>query len=359
VPSTIVQETAAPRAGARAATPIGDFVAYEVQPLAHGEVLVRARQAVDPADPHLAAHFPTLTVYPGVFLLESVFHAASGALGGAPVWSIATLKSMRFRSPVLAGDWIDIEATVRTDPRPGRRRVSAICRRGDGVEAAQIALDLDDTARAGDAPGPDEEPAGDTAGPDAEPSAGFGRDDHPMGAASLDPSAIRSLLPHGHPMLLVDRLVALEPGRSGVGVKAVTLSDSSYSRLDRDVAPRAYAYPTSLLLESFGQTAALVWLAGAGEQAFDSGRVLMLALARDCEVEGQAMPGDSVRHVVWIDQILGDNVFVAGESFVGERRIVRVGSMMAVLRPRDSVAHVGDQPAAANGNGKNDREEQA
>jgi 3-hydroxyacyl-[acyl-carrier-protein] dehydratase len=148
----------------------------------------------------------------------------------------------------------------------------------------------------------------------------------------LDHTAIRNLLPQGHPMVLVDRVVALEPGVSIVGLKAISGSEPCY----RDVVqrPRSDAYPVSLMLESFGQTAAILWLVGLDRSPIRDDHVLMLVSVRDCVIEGHAFPGDVLRHVARIDQIIGDNVFVAGEILVEDRRVATIGSMMAVMRPR-------------------------
>jgi 3-hydroxyacyl-[acyl-carrier-protein] dehydratase len=150
----------------------------------------------------------------------------------------------------------------------------------------------------------------------------------------LDHAAIRELLPQGHPMVLVDRVVALDPQSSITGLKAITGGEPCY----RDLVPGAprerTAYPVSLMLESFGQTAAILWLTGMGGAPVRDDRVLMLVAIRDCAIHGSAYPGDVLRHVASIEAIIGDNVFVAGEILVEDRRVATVGSMMAVLRPR-------------------------
>jgi 3-hydroxyacyl-[acyl-carrier-protein] dehydratase len=168
--------------------------------------------------------------------------------------------------------------------------------------------------------------------------------------ASLDHADIRTLLPQGHPMVLVDRIVALDPGVSIVGLKAITGSEPCY----RDVLAGAHrerlAYPVSLLLESFGQTAAILWLAGLGSSPVRDDHVLLLVAIRDCAIEGHAFPGDVLRHVARLDQVVGDNVFVEGEILVDDRRVATVGSMMAVMRPRTVLSerantqHTGNRP---------------
>ncbi len=159
--------------------------------------------------------------------------------------------------------------------------------------------------------------------------------------AVLDHAAIRGLLPHGHPMLLIDRVVALTPGVSIEGEKAISGSEPCYRYLEPAASRDRFAYPTSLLLESFGQAAAILWLVSAGRGSVPDGSALMLAAARDCRIEGRAHPGDTLRHVARIDRILGDAVLVEGEVLVSGRRLARIGSMIAVMRPAPALRTTG------------------
>ncbi|MFI2200890.1 hypothetical protein ACH47Z_08955 [Streptomyces sp. NPDC020192] len=74
------------------------------------------RKTVTTADPYLAGHFPSLTVYPGVFLIESLQQMLElhldGALGGI---ELVELGSVRFSRPALAGDAVVFEVAVSGD----------------------------------------------------------------------------------------------------------------------------------------------------------------------------------------------------------------------------------------------------
>jgi 3-hydroxyacyl-[acyl-carrier-protein] dehydratase len=153
----------------------------------------------------------------------------------------------------------------------------------------------------------------------------------------LDLGRILAVLPHGHPMVLVDRVESLEPGASIVGLKAITCGEPCYRDLPAGLAPERYAYPASLIVESFGQTAALLWHHSVESLHLGSGRVLLFAVARDCRIEGRAFPGEVLRHLVRLDQVVGDHVFVSGETRVEDRRLATIGSMMATVRTRSAV----------------------
>ena len=103
---------------------------------------------------------------------------------------------------------------------------------------------------------------------------------------------------HRHPILLVDRLVQLQPFERIIAEKAVSGSEPCYAGMRDGLPTRAYAYPASLLLESFGQTGALLWL----ESLRSTGRAvpdgtLIFAAARDVVFHRPVLPGDVVRHV--------------------------------------------------------------
>lgn len=150
----------------------------------------------------------------------------------------------------------------------------------------------------------------------------------------LEHAEIRRILPHDHPMVLVDRIVSLEPGVSAVGTKAITGGEPCYRSLRAGARPEAFAYPASLLLESFGQTAAILWLKSAHDASVGDDHVLMLVALRNCRLERAVFPGDVLEHHVKIDATVGENVFVGGESTVGGGRVATIESMMAVVRPR-------------------------
>lgn len=150
----------------------------------------------------------------------------------------------------------------------------------------------------------------------------------------MDIAKVQAALPQRHPLLLVDRVLSIDPGCSIETIKAVTASDPCYSGVPEGASLDAYAYPVSLLIESFGQSAALLWL---GEQASADGSVLLFVGAREYHVEGRAFPGDVVRHVVHLEQVVAETAFATGESWVGDVRIAHVGSLMAARRSKDAV----------------------
>jgi 3-hydroxyacyl-[acyl-carrier-protein] dehydratase len=110
----------------------------------NGALEVHARKQVRPTDPYLPAHFPGETVYPGVFVLETLRQAVAAALGerAGEVPEVSAVRSARFRSALRPGDWLEINATVAAPDAAGAITVRARCRRGDGGEVATLAVDF-------------------------------------------------------------------------------------------------------------------------------------------------------------------------------------------------------------------------
>jgi 3-hydroxyacyl-[acyl-carrier-protein] dehydratase len=178
---------------------------------------------------------------------------------------------------------------------------------------------------------------------------------------TLDHAQIRQLLPQRHPILLLDRVLSVEPGGSIRAIKAISACEPCYAGLPDGLGGASYAYPVSLLIESFGQAAAVLWLlSGAGRGAAwhngagvagaaasvsgeattgeaAGGDVLLFAAARDCVIESPAYPGDVLCHTARIGRVLDGAALVEGETLAGDRRIAVMGSLIAAIRPAHTV----------------------
>ncbi len=138
---------------------------------------------------------------------------------------------------------------------------------------------------------------------------------------------LRVGLPHGHPILLVDRVLELVPGQSITATKAVSRSEVCFSST-RGGADAAYPMP--LLLESFVQSAALLWLAGLAGASTDQ---LLLAGISGAVFYSDVQPGEVVVHRIELREQLGSNAFLAGRSTCAGRDILSVESLILARRP--------------------------
>lgn len=109
-----------------------------------GAMTIHASKLVDADDPYMRGHFPDFTIYPGVFIIESVRQAVATALGPRDglMPDIVTINSVRFLAPALEGQLLTLEAVVDAPVADGTFRVAAQCKRGDGVTAARLDLEF-------------------------------------------------------------------------------------------------------------------------------------------------------------------------------------------------------------------------
>lgn len=99
-----------------------------------GQLVISASKEVRADDPYLPAHFPGRTIYPGVFIVETVRQAVLAALGeqGGEPPSLSAVHSLRFTSALHPGERLRVTATVSPAGPDGAVRVEARCGREEG-----------------------------------------------------------------------------------------------------------------------------------------------------------------------------------------------------------------------------------
>ena len=159
---------------------------------------------------------------------------------------------------------------------------------------------------------------------------------------------IKKILPHRYPMLLVDRVLDLEPGRRLTAVKAVTCNEPWYRDLAEGSDESQHAYPPVLLVESWCQAAGVLAAWDAPNPDVVEGQVMLFGGMSDICFSGPVLPGDVVEHHIRLVRALSDTLIFEGESVVGTRVVLEIGRVVMALRPgADLVAEVPPLPAEA------------
>ncbi len=124
---------------------------------------------------------------------------------------------------------------------------------------------------------------------------------------------IQTILPHRYPFLLVDRIVEIEAGKSGVGLKNLTGSEWFFK--DHSF------YPPNLLVESLAQVGGVVLGLQARAENPQAAVEGLFAGVSDFQFQRYAVPGEQIKLKVEMVQRLASIYKFVAEAFVGEEKI--------------------------------------
>ena len=114
---------------------------------------------------------------------------------------------------------------------------------------------------------------------------------------NLGADAIEKIIPHRYPMLLVDRMVELEDGARGVGIKNVTANEWFFE----GHFPGNRVMPGVLIVEALAQVAAITLLRDM-EQA---GKIPMFGGIEKMRFRRPVTPGDQLRLAFTLERLRG------------------------------------------------------
>lgn len=134
--------------------------------------------------------------------------------------------------------------------------------------------------------------------------------DSPEKTPVIDIMRIMEMIPHRYPILLVDRIIELDPGESAVGLKNVTFNEPHFM----GHFPGRPVMPGVLIVEAMAQTAGIVVVHSMGESA--EGKLVYFMTIDDARFRRPVTPGDALHiHVKKIQS--RKNVWkFKGEAFV-------------------------------------------
>ncbi|MCM2387941.1 3-hydroxyacyl-ACP dehydratase FabZ family protein [Streptomyces albipurpureus] len=157
-------------------------------------------------------------------------------------------------------------------------------------------------------------------------------------------SAIKKVLPHRYPMLLVDRVDELVPGERLVAVKAITCNEPWYQDLAEDAGDEEHAYPQTLLIESWCQAAGVLAAWDKPNPDVMSGQVMLFGSISDVVLHRPVLPGEVLQHRVRLVRALSDTVIFEGECLSDGETVMEVGRVVMAMRPAEELT--GALPAA-------------
>ena len=97
---------------------------------------------------------------------------------------------------------------------------------------------------------------------------------------------IMKILPHRYPFLFVDRVIEIEPGKKGIGIKNVTINDGFF----QGHFPQKPVMPGVIMIEAMAQTAGVVVLTSGAH----NGKVALFMSISEVKFRKVVYPGDQV-----------------------------------------------------------------
>lgn len=135
---------------------------------------------------------------------------------------------------------------------------------------------------------------------------------------------IQRILPHRFPFLLVDRIIALEPGKRIVGLKNVSINEPFF----QGHFPGRPIMPGVLIVESLAQVGGILALLATPE---NMGNPSLFLMGLDkVRFRQPVVPGDQLR--LEVEALRSGKKFwkMQGQAFVGDTLVVE-GEMMAAV----------------------------
>ena len=149
--------------------------------------------------------------------------------------------------------------------------------------------------------------------------------------AVLDIQAIRDILPHRYPFLLVDSIVELEPERI-VGIKNVTVNEPFF----QGHFPDYPVMPGVLIVESMAQVAGILVLREIPDR---KNKLVFLVSVDEAKFRRPVRPGDQLRIEMRVERRKASVVKMRGEARV-DGVIVAEAVVMCKLQDREDTPQV-------------------
>jgi 3-hydroxyacyl-[acyl-carrier-protein] dehydratase len=148
------------------------------------------------------------------------------------------------------------------------------------------------------------------------------------GLRQVDILAIKRMIPHRFPFLLIDRVVNIDAGRSAVGLKLVTANEPHFE----GHFPARPVMPGVLIVEAMAQTAAVLVVASLELQDDDS--LVYFMSIEGAKFRQPVTPGDRLELHIAILRGRGKVWKFSGAARV-EGALAAEAEFTAMIMPRD------------------------
>ena len=141
----------------------------------------------------------------------------------------------------------------------------------------------------------------------------------------LDIAAIKEILPHRYPFLLVDRVLELEPGKRAVGIKNVTVNEEFF----QGHFPQRPIMPGVLVIEAMAQIGGIMILAVEEHR----GKLAFLGTIDNAKFRRPVVPGDTLHIEAVLTRARGNTGKVHCVAKVDDQVVAEAEIMFVLSKP--------------------------
>jgi len=146
----------------------------------------------------------------------------------------------------------------------------------------------------------------------------------------LDIIKILQLMPHRYPILLVDRVLELEPGARVAAIKNVSVNEPFF----QGHFPGHPVMPGVLIIEALAQAAAVLTYVTM-KTSYPEGTLFLFAGIDGARFKRPVEPGDQLRLEVTMDRIKRGVGKFTGRALVDGELVCEAGLMCALHKAKD------------------------
>ena len=144
----------------------------------------------------------------------------------------------------------------------------------------------------------------------------------------LDINEIKKILPHRYPMLLVDRILEIEPMKRAVGIKNITANEVQFL----GHFPNEPIMPGVLLIEAMAQVGGVAMLYPEENR----GKIAVFAKIDKVSFRKQVVPGDQVVTTAEVTKIMRGNMgIIHCEGKVDGKVACECDCTFAIMDPKE------------------------
>ena len=145
----------------------------------------------------------------------------------------------------------------------------------------------------------------------------------------LDINEIKKILPHRYPMLLVDRILEVEPMKRAVGIKNITANEMQFL----GHFPNEPIMPGVLLIEAMAQVGGVAMLYPEENR----GKIAVFAKIDNVRFRKQVVPGDQVVTTAEVTKIMRGNMgIIHCEGKVDGKVACECDCTCAIMDPKEN-----------------------